>query len=110
MDKLFSSVNRDEAHRALEYVRGEAAALGRLNDKGIDLDYPGIEKLSTLGPLIGACCQEDPNDPKPFQVWSGPPLPYIKPPEESIQGINDLDDLADRVAQRILAKLDKGAR
>lgn len=100
---IFSTGNRDEAHRVLEYVRDEAKKLDRLDENGIDREFPGAEKFDAqFHP--DAECREDASQLTPYQVWTGP---AYRPPAEAsspapvlLQGI-DLDALATLIAQKL---------
>lgn len=59
--KLFEGQNRDESHRALEYV------LGQRKKQGVDPDWPGTEKLAKFaGKHPRASCMEIGDK---FTVW-----------------------------------------
>jgi hypothetical protein len=63
---LFESTEREAAHRALEYVRGDR------KPDGPDPDHPGTEALASLHAAHGehAECRENHADEKPYQIWS----------------------------------------
>lgn len=62
--KLFETKNRDESHRALEYVLGHRK---RPNGSKPDPDWPGTEKLAKLaGKHPKASCMEEGGS---FTVW-----------------------------------------
>jgi len=53
-----------------------------------------------------ACCREDPNDPDhPYQVWSGGPEPYVLPPEPPAPAPPSEDELLDRLAEKLMARM-----
>jgi len=69
--KIYGGMDRDEAHRVLEYANGQAKKLGRMDESGEDKDMPGAHGSIELGKHPKAECREDPNNPtEPFQVWS----------------------------------------
>lgn len=81
--KLFSTKIRDESHAKL----AEFQKAGQLS----------------------AECRVGP-DPGEFSVWDGPEAPFTKPPEDVSIKDAQLDALVDRVAEKILARLEaKGA-
>jgi hypothetical protein len=80
--KLYSFKDRDESHKKLEQVLAE----------GI---YPR------------ASCRENTNEPEPYSVWSDGPEPHILPPEPPKKEPMTEDEMLDRLAIKLLARLDK---
>jgi hypothetical protein len=108
---IFSTTNRDEAHRVLEYVLNHHLTFGRELDKGKDKDFPGAEQFASVtAPL--AECRED-NGKGVYEVWDGPEDPDARKKEAEsniIQvGLKDeeTDRIVNRLADRILAKMEK---
>lgn len=79
--KLFEFKNRHEAHLKLEEVLAE-------------------------GQHPRASCREDPNAPEPYQVWSDGPEPHILPPEAAPAAALSEDELLDRLAAKLLERLE----
>lgn len=92
---LFRTKDRDASHRALEYARG------RKSD-GPDKEFPGTEILANLN-LLQACCTEA-DENGDYCVWDGNPN-AIGQAEQTPAAKVDEDDLAERIANKVLAKL-----